>query len=648
MKKESRSVAVFAKGVAACSHQAKAYGQCITARYTDVHRDVCAKEFQAFKTSEPYDPYVPTAANPPGAQNAKTTKVRQEVDQVINIMQDNIDRVVDRGANLSQLQSKTDDLQATTGQFRRSAVQVRKRMWWKDMKWRIVIVFTVLVIIGIIVGKYMKNPGTEAYPTTYKWMNFFRSKPFRKLEDEEGSTTVLFDNNEADDIELNDGLGASTIICNRGAISIGGNAAAWSSISNLSSDRPARQRRRQRFTPADIRNPLKKTLYLLLEDPSSSSAAFWTNVFVSMMIVLSALTTTIETIPAFRSAESNRSWFNLETVMVVMFTLEYLLRFFAHSDSFRMLGRFMIAPLSIIDFVSIVPYYIELLAKRDTTYEFRFTILRLFRLLRLFKSYKYSNTIVMTIEVMMVALRRSGDALSALFFFLVTSLVLFSTLLYFAERGIWDATLETFVDSSGNPSSFDSIPAAFWFVLVTITTTGYGDMVPTTFIALVYTNAKIHTRFGVLQLIALPSIIIGRNFTIVWEAMRNYQMTHNGELPESMEDPTAGGTRSPDRRNSFIDDIPHFPAMPSTNRSMDQNNLRLAEQVSALSEMTRQNQVAIERILKILQASHPSNRGDSLAPMTKAEYSGSGTPNDVTNLGSEKETGPETEGQDFT
>jgi len=125
-------------------------------------------------------------------------------------------------------------------------------------------------------------------------------------------------------------------------------------------------------------------------------------------------------------------------------------------------------------------------------------------------------------------------------------------------------------------------------------------------------------------------------------------MTHNGELPESMEDPTAGGTRSPDRRNSFIDDIPHFPAMPSTNRSMDQNNLRLAEQVSALSEMTRQNQVAIERILKILQATHPSNREDSLAPMTKAEYSGSDTPNDVTNLGSEKATGPETEGQDFT
>lgn len=80
----------------------------------------------------------------------------------------------------------------------------------------------------------------------------------------------------------------------------------------------------------------------------------------------------------------------------------------------------------------------------------------------------------MTIEVMMMAFRRSGDALSALFFFTVTCVVLFSTLLYFAERGIWDETLQTFVASDGSPSSFDSIPAAFWFVLVTITTTGYG------------------------------------------------------------------------------------------------------------------------------------------------------------------------------
>lgn len=90
-----------------------------------------------------------------------------------------------------------------------------------------------------------------------------------------------------------------------------------------------------------------------------------------------------------------------------------------------------------------------------------------------------------TIEVMYIAVHRSKDALVALSFFLVMALVVFSTLIYFAERGTWDSTLETFISADGergesctkktplmsnhnlgNPSDFVSIPAAAWFVLV--------------------------------------------------------------------------------------------------------------------------------------------------------------------------------------
>lgn len=59
----------------------------------------------------------------------------------------------------------------------------------------------------------------------------------------------------------------------------------------------------------EFRSDLKRRLYLLMEQPSSGSAAFWTNVIVSVLIVSSAVMTTIETIPAFRSAESNRVWY---------------------------------------------------------------------------------------------------------------------------------------------------------------------------------------------------------------------------------------------------------------------------------------------------------------------------------------------------
>ncbi|CAO3662307.1 unnamed protein product [Rhizopus microsporus] len=349
----------------------------------------------------------------------------------------------------------------------------------------------------------------------------------------------------------------------------------WTSVANLVTHPPIED---TEPTIPEIKNDLKRKLYLLLEEPSSSHSAFWTNVIVSLLIVFSAVTTTIETISDIPFCKE----FQLESAMVALFTLEYLLRMFAHSDSLRMLKRFFLSPLSIIDFISIIPFYIEVIAKHDTTYEFRFTILRLFRLLRLFKSYKYSNTIVMTIEVMMMAFRRSGDALSALFFFTVTCVVLFSTLLYFAERGIWDETLQTFVDSEGAPSSFDSIPAAFWFVLVTITTTGYGDMVPTTFIGKLITFPAM--MFGVL-LIALPSIIVGRNFTIVWESMRQRQFSNSNGLSDLQ----------PGRPSVSMDHNNTFGILPRNGED------EILNQLHTLMELSLQNQAAIQKIMNALE-----------------------------------------------
>src|SRR5690349_4790087 len=188
----------------------------------------------------------------------------------------------------------------------------------------------------------------------------------------------------------------------------------------------------------------------------------------------------------------------------------------------------------------------------------------------------------MTIEVMIVAIKRSMDALSALFFFLITGTMLFSTLLYFAERGKhrrivsccynddheseivyvmdnpfifsstlallrftitgeWDDARKVFVDANNNPSTFDSIPSAFWFVMVTITTTGYGDMVPTTFIGKLISFPAM--MCGIL-LITLPSIIIGRNFTLVWEAMQQYRRKAAANTREQNEDDTGDGTFS--------------------------------------------------------------------------------------------------------
>ena len=125
---------------------------------------------------------------------------------------------------------------------------------------------------------------------------------------------------------------------------------------------------------------------------------------------------------------------------------------------------------------------------------------------------------LLTIEVMYVAVQRSKDALVALSFFILLVLVFFATLIYFAERGSWDANLGGFVDADGDPSMFDSIPQTAWFALVTMSTVGYGDVVPRSFLGKLLTMPLL--MFGLL-LIALPSFVLGRNFAIVFDAMNN-------------------------------------------------------------------------------------------------------------------------------
>ncbi|KAF9955148.1 hypothetical protein BGZ70_010335 [Mortierella alpina] len=304
-----------------------------------------------------------------------------------------------------------------------------------------------------------------------------------------------------------------------------------------------------------IRNPFKRKLFLLLEDPSSSHAAFALNVWVSFAIVLSAVITTIETIPSFRSTDSV-VWFDFETVMVAFFTIEFAGRVICHSDSFKQLKKFLLSPLAIIDILSILPYYIELALTRDTTVFFRFTILRLFRLLRVFRTFKYSSTIIMTIEVMIVAIKRSMDALSALFFFLITGTMLFSTLLYFAERGEWDEARQLI-----------SFPAMMCGVL----------------------------------LITLPSIIIGRNFTLVWEAMQRYKRQAAANSRENNPSPESDARQSFDSTHSYESETARPGYSSLTANGMLPGQQEMLDRIQTMTQVLKQNQQTMDALQKILE-----------------------------------------------
>ncbi|KAF8156567.1 hypothetical protein B0H34DRAFT_466692 [Crassisporium funariophilum] len=370
-----------------------------------------------------------------------------------------------------------------------------------------------------------------------------------------------------------------------------------------------------------IHPPWKRHLYQLLEQPTSSRGAFIVHMLATGLIVFSALVTVLETVPAFHSIEAG-VWFGVETGVVMLFTVEYVGRCVAWSNTWSSLFYWVFSFYGVIDLLSVMPYYIELLLQQDTSVYFRFSILRMFRLLRVFRPFRYNHTILLTIEVMYLSVRRSQHALLAIGFFVIMILTVFSTLLYFAERGTWDELMGTFINVDGDPTQFSSIPAAAWFVLVTITTVGYGEITPRSILGRLITLPIL--VFGLL-LITLPSFVLGREFSLVWERMSRDRLKEDLTLsldpasaqsqppstrypPTSLDSPlyTSAPTSTPfpppHSRSQYpyhqqTQSQPRTPGRDLSNMKLAQNQTELSRQIEELSRAVEAQGVLIRRLV---------------------------------------------------
>ncbi|KAJ3412137.1 hypothetical protein HDV05_001175 [Chytridiales sp. JEL 0842] len=82
--------------------------------------------------------------------SSKTAQVQDQVNDVVNIMQENVQRVMQRGENLETLQDRTENLQSASSQFQRQSKSVRRQMFWKDTKTRIMLGAVVVLILVVI------------------------------------------------------------------------------------------------------------------------------------------------------------------------------------------------------------------------------------------------------------------------------------------------------------------------------------------------------------------------------------------------------------------------------------------------------------------------------------------------------------------
>ena len=141
-------------------------------------------------------------------------------------------------------------------------------------------------------------------------------------------------------------------------------------------------------------------------------------------------------------------------------------------------------------------------------------MIRLARVFRIFKISRHSPGLKLTVKAIM----RSKDALGLLSIYLLIAVVLFSCLIYYAERGEWVEEQRTWIyPIQGFITPFQSIFHSMWWCIATITTVGYGDDTPITpFGKLIASLAMLS---GVM-IIAFPTSILGTNFMSEWQ---NYQ-----------------------------------------------------------------------------------------------------------------------------
>lgn len=189
--------------------------------------------------------------------------------------------------------------------------------------------------------------------------------------------------------------------------------------------------------------------------------------------------------PFFRSSE---------IVFTLFFTVEYMLRIYSSPKPLKYITSFY----GIIDFLAIVPSYLEFIFL-NSHYLF---MIRTFRLIRVFRILKLGRY-VSEAEILLRALRQSMYKITVFFGSVLTLVLFLGTLMYLIE---------------GEESGFVSIPQGIYWAIVTITTVGYGDIAPITVMGRLVASLAMLTGYSI---IAVPTGIISMEINRAHKSAKN-------------------------------------------------------------------------------------------------------------------------------
>lgn len=220
---------------------------------------------------------------------------------------------------------------------------------------------------------------------------------------------------------------------------------------------------------------MKDKLRLLVED-NTSKYGKWFDYFIQTLIILSLLAFSVETLP------NNSEWLisslqTFETVCVILFSIEYLLRIYVAKKPLKYIFSFY----GFIDLLAILPFYL-----RGTLDLRALRAFRIFRVFRALKLIRYNK-----------ALYRFHLAARIVKEEVVLFLVITTIFLFLSSAGIY------YFENDAQPELFSSIFQSAWWAVVTLTTVGYGDAYPIT------VGGKIFTFFILLIGVGIVTIPAG-------------------------------------------------------------------------------------------------------------------------------------------
>lgn len=265
---------------------------------------------------------------------------------------------------------------------------------------------------------------------------------------------------------------------------------------------------------------LKASLFSLLEDlPRKSNAQHAVDTFLVILILANVLAVILDSVQSL--SEQYSVFFQaFETFSVSIFTLELLARLWVYKltlepNSNRSYWKFWQNPFIIIDIIALVPFYLSFWFALD---------LRLLRLLRLFRVFKISPYFQ--------SLRLLGSVIRQEFRPMLSAFAVILILMLFAAAGIY------LLESEGQPDTFGDLPSALWWVVVTLSTVGYGDAVPMTVLGRILGAVIMMLGIG---MVALPAGMLASRFSDVMHRQQNlfrefveHEIKAHGEVREEI------------------------------------------------------------------------------------------------------------------